>query len=256
MARDKKQISPAFAVIFAMLLAVAVLFATAAQPAWAESDKGESTPKADALQDQDSPEEDEAYSVHVDPTVFLKNYDLTAAEKQYTITEIEKALSEIIDPNMSDLEKYYRIAVWVNDRVEYDHNFWSGGYNFDFYSHQWDAYGGMKEDEESVCVGIAIFYANMCHAADLPCRVVRLDPNYLDHTINYIPDINGHGYFADVTENVFLMTDKSGSSFVEKADKKFANIPEDDVAINYDYAFDYTEDDASQAPPLKDENRN
>ena len=94
---------------------------------------------------------------------------------------------------MSDLEKYFALALWADQRVEYDWDFWYNGYNFDFYRHQWDAYGAMDEDETSVCVGIAIFYSNLCHAADLPCRFVRTNPDFLEHTIktriNYLKRI-------------------------------------------------------------------
>ncbi len=236
------------------LLAAAVLIWAAAQPVWAEGNDGVKTPKKAELESPDEEDESDGEAVsgvHKDLATFEKNHVLTVAQKAWTIQECEKVVSEIIKPGMSDLEKYYTLAVWVNKHVEYDWEFWSGGYNFDFYSHQWDAYGAMmgKGKEKSVCVGIAIFYANMCHAADLPCRVVRLDPEYLDHTINYIPDINGHAYYADVTENCFLMTDKSGAAFVAQADKEFAKITKD----ANDYTFDYTvADGALVGPELKD----
>lgn len=105
---------------------------------------------------------------------------------------------------MSDLEKYYRLAVWENKRAKYDWKFWDGSYNFELYRHQWDSYGVLTE--KSVCVGIAITYAILCHAADLPCKFVRTDPKKVDHTVNYIPDINGNAYCIDVTENTFLMS--------------------------------------------------
>ena len=243
---------PVFVTGVMLLLAAAVLFLSFSQPVWAD-DEEELTPKKAVLtSESDSPDEEKesGESVHKDINTFKKNFVLTAAQKQYTITECEKVISKIITPDMSDLEKYYRIAVWVNDRVEYDWKFWGGEYDFDYYSHQWDAYGGMKEDEKSVCVGIAIFYANMCHAADLPCRFVRLNPDYLDHTISYIPDINGHAYYADVTENDFLMSDESGSSFTENVDKDFAKITKDAD----DHSFDYTEYGELKPPALKDEN--
>jgi len=236
-----------FTVVFMLLFAVTMLFTSFADTAWAENGEEEMTPKEKALSEassNDGDEEDKEY-VHRDITTFEKNFDLTVDQKIYTITEIEKVVDEIIDPEMSDLEKYYTLACWVNNRVKYDGDFWNGGYNFDYYSHQWDSYGGMKEGEYSVCVGISIFYATMCHAADLPCRFVRLIPEYLDHTINYIPDINGNAYYADVTENVFLMSDKSGDSFTENADKEFAHITKDAT----DNSFDYTDSEGKLNPP-------
>ena len=92
----------------------------------------------------------------------------------------------------------------------------------------------MDENEKSVCVGIAIFYSNLCHAADLPCRFVRLLPEYLDHTIDYIPDINGNAYYVDVTENVFLHSEYSSDAF-DNVDKNFAHITKDCTDTTFDY---------------------
>ena len=97
----------------------------------------------------------------------------------------------------------------------------------------------MDEDETAVCVGIAIFYSNLCHAADLPCRFVRTNPDFLKHTINYIPDINGNAYYADITENVFLMSGESSDSFEPEIDKDFADIPKTGPGSCIDTAFDY-----------------
>ena len=137
---------------------------------------------------------------------------------------------------MSDLEKYYMLALWENYSVKYDGEFWPGGYDFDYYSHQWDAYG-ILEEHLGVCAGIAVTYANLCHAADLPCKFVRCD-EYLDHTINYIPDINGNSYYIDVTENSFFMSADCDWSF-EPLDLKFAGI--DDKDRPSDGAFEYFE---------------
>ena len=131
--------------------------------------------------------------VHKDPTVFEKNFCLTPAQKEQAITTIEDAVSKYAKPGMSDLEKYYMLALYENYSVKYDSNFWPGGYDFDYYKHQWDAYGILNE-HLGVCAGIAVTYANLCHAAGLPCKFVRCDPAYLDHTINHIPDINGLGH--------------------------------------------------------------
>ena len=73
--------------------------------------------------------------VHADPTVFEKNFCLSVAEKKYTITEIERVISYYIKPEMSDLEKYYTLAKWTNQRVVYDNDFWPAGYNLDYYRH-------------------------------------------------------------------------------------------------------------------------
>lgn len=235
------KVSVSILLMFAVMLS-SVLFAS---PAFAKDNKDDLTPakkseigKELGIDDYDDEEGGDPYEtgigVHADPATFEKDFGLTFAQKEYTIKEIQRVVSEIIDPQMSDLEKYYTLAIWVNKHVEYDWKFWSGRYYFEYYSHQWDCYGGMKEEEKSVCAGIAIFYAAMCHAADLPCKYLRLDPKHLDHTINYIPDINGHAYLVDVTENVFLMSEKSGSAFTN-LDKEFSHITKDADDETFDY---------------------
>ena len=57
-------------------------------------------------------------------------------QKQYAINKINKTVAIVTDPEMSDLEKYYRLALWENDHVTYDNDFWNGGYDFKYYCHQ------------------------------------------------------------------------------------------------------------------------
>ena len=219
-----KQSKTLFMMCFSLLFVTGLLFIVFSEPAWAK-ESGEPP-------------------VHADPATFQKNWDLTVGQKEYTITECEKVVAalEKIKPDMSDLEKYFALALWANQRVEYDWDFWNGGYDFDYYSHQWDAYGAMDEDETSVCVGVAIFYSNLCHAADLACRFVRTNPNYLDHTISYIPDINGYAYYADITESVFLMSGGSSDGYEPEVDKDFAYIPKEGPGSCTDTTFDYRDE--------------
>ena len=189
-----------------------------------------------------SADDDEYSRVHKDPATFEKNFDLTPAQKEYTITKINDVVSKITKPEMSDLEKYYRLAVWENRHVKYDNAFWGGGYNFDVYRHQWDTYGVLTD--RSVCVGMAIAYAHLCHAADLPCKFARCDPRILDHTISYIPDINGNAYYVDVTENSFLMSEDSAWSF-EPIDKAFSNITKLCKDGSFEYYSTYNTSDYS-----------
>lgn len=172
--------------------------------------------------------------VHSLPATFEKNFILSPELKAYSIRKYESVVSAILEPEMSDLEKYYTLAIWLNRHVSYDWDFWPAGYDFDYYSHQWDAYGVLKE-RKSICAGIAIAYANLCHAADLPCKFIRMKPHCLDHTINYIPDINGHAYYIDVTENMLFMSDNANPW--DPMDLKFSGIPEnqipDDGSLEY-----------------------
>lgn len=256
----------AFAAVFALLFAATMVALALQEPTWAEENEGSSAEsltdkKIELLKksapadeevnaDADAGEQMEGEGVHADPATFEKNFALSPAQKEWTIQECEKVAKEILTDDMSDLEKYYTLAVWVNKHVEYDWDFWKGRYHFEYYSHQWDAYGAMmgKGQEKSVCVGIAIFYANMCHAAGLPCKFVRTDPKNLDHTINYIPDINGNAYYVDVTENMFLMSD--ASNLFMPVDKGFSKITKD--ATNH--SFDYINSDGEYTPsPIKED---
>ena len=184
---------------------------------------------------------DNKKGVHADITTFEKNFSLTVAQKEYSIKKINKTVAIVTDPEMSDLEKYYRLALWENDHATYDFNFWDGGYDFSYYRHQWDAYGVLTDT--SVCAGIAICYSNLCHAADLPCKFVRTYPDVLDHTINYIPDINGNAYYVDVTEGAFIMSKDCDYSFEESAgiDTKFAYIEKLCTDQTFDYEVKYGE---------------
>lgn len=219
-----RRIRRSVAVFFALVLAVSASFSAKPTTALAEEEQ----------------EQDEGVGVHAKMSTFEKNYSLTVAQKIYSIQKIERIVSFLTDPEMCDLEKYYKLALWENDHVTYDNQFWSGRYFFEYYRHQWDAYGALTD--KSVCAGIAILYANLCHAADLPCKFVRTSP--LDHTINYIPDINGNAYYVDVTENDFLMSEKA-CPFGDSVDKEFAYItkPCDNGAFEYYYRYDDEYDD-------------
>ena len=209
------------AVILSILLSLALLLTLPAAPVFAAAYEpkgaGKEDPKTkvklyEEAQEAavkamgESPDYSSAYEsgtgVHQDPAVFEKNFILTPAQKKIAIARCVEG-TRLLKDDMSDLEKYYMLALWENYSVKYDSDFWPGGYDFDYYSHQWDAYGVLDE-HLGVCAGIAVTYAVLCHAADLPCKFVRCD-KYLDHTINHIPDINGHSYYIDITENSFFM---------------------------------------------------
>ena len=187
--------------------------------------------------------------VHSLPATFEKNFILSPELKAYSIRKYESVVSAILEPEMSDLEKYYTLAIWLNRHVSYDWNFWPAGYDFDYYSHQWDAYGVIKE-RKSVCAGIAVAYANLCHAADLPCKFIRMKPHCLDHTINYIPDINGHAYYIDVTEDFFFMSNKANPW--DPMDPEFSGIPEDQIPDDGSFEYYEGKDRPSEIKPYYD----
>lgn len=198
-----------------------------------------------------SPEYNEAYDsgsgVHKDPKVFEQNFVLTPAQKEETITHIDDWVTKNLTSDMSDLEKYYMLALWENSNAIYDDTYWSGGYDFDYYKNQWDSYGVfLGEGHLSVCAGIAVTYAVICHAAGLPCKFVRCD-KYLDHTLNWIPDINGKSYYIDVTENSFFMSGKNDWSF-EPIDLTFGEIPENKRPSDGSFEFKEDKNDRSRIP--------
>lgn len=241
-----------FVMLFSLMIATAAFFMSFAEPVWAaEGDDGSAPDKTKYLlktfsADGQDDEQEGEQGVHHNKSTFTKNFVLSNVQKKETIAAIEEVVAKNITPEMSDLEKYYNLAIAANKIASYDWEFWSGGYNFEYYSHQWDSYGVMNE--RSVCAGIAIFYSQLCHAADLPCLFVITDPDNLDHTINYIPDINGKPYYVDVTENAFLMSDKSNpfepiyepnfNCSGSKVDYKSRQIKD-----CTDYTFDYFNDD-------------
>ena len=252
-----------FASFFPLLIAIILCFAFFAAPVSAEDGQGSPEQKGKEIKlmylkgANDTASESEPVvpvcrngrwiRLHSDPRVSESNFVLSPEQKEYAITECEKVASEIRDSSKSDLERYYKLAIWLNKYVNYDWEFWPGGYDLAYYSHQWDVYGVMKE-QKSICAGIAVTYATLCHAADLPCKFVRMKPRNLDHTINYIPDINGHAYYIDVTENLMFMSKKAnpwnpmdiGFSCIEKS-----KIPDDG-------SFEYSEGDSLMPSSIKD----
>ena len=220
-----RRVNKTFAKLIVLLLAFNMFFVSFSAPVY-------------AAEGEEQSEQNSEPSPHADPATFRKNFVLPVDKKEYTITECEKVVSQILRPKMSDLEKYYTLAIWSNIHVTYDGDFWDHGYNFDFYRYQWDSYGAMKEDEKSVCVGIAIFYSNLCHAAGLPCKFVRTKPEVTEHIINYIPDINDNAYYVDITEGYFLASEKSDCSYEPDIDKEFAHITKPCTEPTFDFYFD------------------
>ena len=244
----------AFITLFSLLIAVCMLFIPSADTVWADDndkgtpDKSEYMLHALSL-DEEAGEEaggrEDGRGLHRYKDTFMKNFELSKEQKKSTITDIEGIVNKVTTPEMSDLEKYYRLAIEANKIAEYDWDFWSGRYYLEYYSHQWDSYGVINE--KSVCAGIAVFYSHLCHAADLPCLFLITDPDSLDHTISYIPDINGKAYYVDVTENAFLMSDKS--NIFEPVYEPNFNCEGDTVDYKThqitdctDYTFDYSGD--------------
>ena len=248
--KSNNKVKAVAAICFSFLISAGILFMPFTGTVWAEdgedSDKGAPDKLYFLLQSQsasgvEDADPEEGTHVHADPATFEKNFDLSWEQKKMTIQDMEKIVSETITPDMSDLEKYYRLAIAANKSVTYDWEFWNGRYVFEYYSHQWDSYGCLNE--RSVCAGIAIFYSQLCHAADLPCWFVRMDPDSLDHTICFIPDINGNAYYIDVTENLFFMSEDANP--FQPIDKAFSHITKEytDVTDCTDNTFNYLGED-------------
>ena len=240
------------ALLFSLLFAVVAFLTVFTSPVMAADDgtaehKDKQTILKEMAEDPESFEESGLTGMHKDPTVFQKNFDLSPELKEETITACEDFVSKHLTDGMSDLEKYYTLAIELNKHVSYDWDFWSGGYNMEYYRHQWDAYGVLI-DRKAVCAGIAVTYANLCHAAGLPCKFVRIKSDTLDHTINYIPDINGKSYYIDVTENIFFMSDET--NVWGTIDLAFSEIRDEDAPS--DGSFDVSEGRYYNASHIKD----
>ena len=109
-----------FVLLFTLVFA-ASLFVAPTKPAKAEStdtksisfDKDDSAPeRLKRLTKSRRTDDQHVSGVHSDPSTFEKNFVLTVDQKEYTITEIDKVVNEILNDNMSDLEKYYTLAIW------------------------------------------------------------------------------------------------------------------------------------------------
>ena len=97
---------------FSFLFGMSLLFMSISESVWAQESEGEvAHHKIAAMSESSSKsspsgdEEIEGTGIHADITTFQKNWDLTAAQKEYTITECEKVVSalETVRPNICDL---------------------------------------------------------------------------------------------------------------------------------------------------------
>ncbi len=155
--------------------------------------------------------------------------NLNKNEREWLIAQVKKIVSEVITEDMSDLEKYWRLAKWEYDHITYP------DLNSDFYMDRvfahdtlHGAYGALKYDQ-AVCQGLSYLYSLLCHEADLPCDVILTKESYMSHMLNYIPDINGNSYYVDLTaKGNFLVSeadlDLKGHTYEYGVDKKGKNI--------------------------------
>ena len=100
-----------FAACFAFLFAVSMCFTSLADTVWAgATDDDPVDMMAMSQAAAKTALADEGQGVHANPETFEKNFCLTVAEKQWTITKIEKVVAMCTDPEMSDLQKYYELG--------------------------------------------------------------------------------------------------------------------------------------------------
>ena len=137
------------------------------------------------------------------------NIHCDTEKTNYIISRCEEIVEQIITPDMSDIEKYMALAKWERNNVSYAYD--ENG-NPSFENNSYDAYGALKYGK-AVCSGYAQLYMVLCHAAGLACDnvILRDIPEEIDaHAINYIPNINGHDYFCDITWNRMFFTIDTG----------------------------------------------
>ncbi len=130
------------AILFSLLFVAVISLTAFTSPVFAESGKDDPDKidkqtlyeeKIKEIEADGEADEEEigGIGVHQDPATFQKNFCLSPEQKEYSITAIEDIVSNVLDPDMSYLEKYYRLAVWQNMHVTYDSEFWNGSYNLD-----------------------------------------------------------------------------------------------------------------------------
>ena len=126
-------------------------------------------------------------------------------EANWLINECNKIVGEILTDNMSDLEKYWTLADWIADNIDYAHSELSSpnysSISGDPVKSPHGPYYTLKQ-RRGVCQGQTYLYLCLCHAADLSCDAISYNPN---HILNYIPNINDNDYLVDVTSHEFGM---------------------------------------------------
>ena len=127
----------------------------------------------------------------------------SAAENVYN--KIKSVLIEIIDDNMTDIEKVKAIHDWIILNVVYDHELLNlvyqnkavGQYN-GFYLE------GVFEDKKAVCEGIAKAFLVMANIEGIPCVLVEgkqaSNPNGVGHAWNKV-FVDNKWYIIDATSD-------------------------------------------------------
>ncbi len=133
---------------------------------------------------------------------------LNLEERNFVRGRVKAIVANLITDDMSDIEKYWTLANWETHSITYkyvgqkayDHDTSHGSYCALRYGY-------------AVCQGYGLLYSHLCHEAGLPCDEVLLDRNGANHLINVLPNINGHAYYVDVTNNMFLFSDDTAFGF-------------------------------------------
>ncbi len=136
------------------------------------------------------------------------------------VKETIKGLKEdgTLSDDMSDLEKYYTIARWMDNWKDYSKK------HSDCY-HSQTAWSALFE-HCAVCNGWAQLYRDLCHEMGLACYTALVDgaPEQL-HMMNYIPNINGKGMFIDVYNGDYIATRLPGNGSYSQFDKVYYSGP-------------------------------
>ena len=132
------------------------------------------------------------------------------AEKIYN--EMKKVLNEIIDDNMSDIEKAKAIYEWLILNVTYDDELLqlvSKNQNVKEYNGFY--LEGVFLNKKAVCEGIAKALACLANIEGIPCVIVEgyqaNNPNGIGHAWNKI-NINGKWYVIDATSGGIIVNNK------------------------------------------------
>ncbi len=145
-------------------------------------------------------------------------------------TDIRALLDRLIDDDMSDVEKYFRIAYWIDNNIEYE-CIKTARYRYNpIYTFF---------DRKGACAEQADLYALMCNEAGLACYTLGMK----NHCINMLPNINGYICYTD------LSLDK-GEIFATAKTEQFPFLREENLGFYEQHpyakraaAFRFTKED-------------
>lgn len=120
-------------------------------------------------------------------TIYV-SYLTTKEQENYVDTEIKNIVSQLIKPNMTDVEKVTAINDYIMSRYEYDYSLKSN-----------NAYSALTTGK-ATCQGYSMTAYKMLTYANIPNRIIVGTLNGVSHSWNYV-EINNKWVHLDITSN-------------------------------------------------------